>query len=391
MFLGEILMNRVYLLGFVEPVKFIALFLILLASQTYAGTQSVSIDIGEQTIHLPAPEGFYEVNHFSESIRKFTETLTPPENRLLAVFVSGKAFGQIMKDDSTWIKNNATLGDRYMMIQVFREDENKIVSSMEYAQFKDSLKQEQLPFEKIKGRVGAIIKKATDEISKEHDIALDYKYDKPVSLGVFIDKPDVVAFAVLMKTQRVLNRTSTLSFQIGGTSVLKTKNKILFIYVYSNFDTTEDLAWVQAVSSRWVDQILLANQVTRISQKSSIAQSPNHLLEISGALTEKNKKKLPDESMTAILTGDKAERFIIFWIILTWGIGLTPPLLIRFLLLRRPMEKKYALGIVGLFWVFNLLIFTALGNKSKTHFGLILVALVSYGILRKKTIQTTQS
>lgn len=390
MFFRDILMNRVFLLFLVEQVKVMALFLIFLPFQSYAGTQSVSVNIGEKTIHLPAPEGFFEVSHLSEAIRKFTETLTPPENRLLAVFVSGKSFGQIMKDDSTWIKNNATLGDRYMLVQVFREDENKIISNLEFAQFKDSLKQKQLPFEKIKDRVGAIIKKATDEISHEHDIVLDFKYDKPVPLGVFMDKPDVVAFAVLMKTQKLLNRTSTVSFQVGGTSILKTKDKILFIYVYSNFDTVEDLDWVQAVSSRWVEQILLENQVTRISQKSSFVQSPDQLLEISGALPEKNKKKLPDDSMTAILTSDNAGSFILFWIILTWGIGLTPPLLIRFLLLRQPMEKKYALGIVGLFWFFNLLLFTALGSKSKTHFALILVALVSYSILRKKTNQTTQ-
>lgn len=369
----------------------ILLFLILISTQAFASTQSVSVKIGNQEIHLPAPEGFFEVNHLSEAIRKFTETLMPPENRLLAVFVSGKSFGQIMKDDSTWIKNNAALGDRYMLVQVFREDENKIISNMEFSQFKDSLKQEQLPFEKIKDRVGVIIKKAADAISQEHDIFLDYKFDKPVPLGVFMDKPDVVAFALLMKTQKLLNRTSTVSFQVGGTSILKTKDKILFIYVYSNFDTAEDLDWVQAFSSRWVEQILLENQVTRISQKSSLAQSPDHLLEISGALTEKNKKKIPDDSITAILTSDNAGSFILFWIILTWGIGLTPPLLIRFLLLRRPMEKKYALGIVGLFWFFNLLLFTAFGSKSKTHFGLILVALVSYAILRKRTIQATQS
>lgn len=387
----DILISRFSLLILVEHVRVIPLFLIFIASQSFAGTHSISIKIGEQTIHLPEPEGFYEVNHLSETMRKFTETLTPPENRLLAVFVSGKSFGQIMRNDSTWIKNNAALGDRYMLVQVFREDENENISNLEYAKFKDSLKQKQLPFEKVKDHVGDIIKKATAEISQEHDIGLDYKYDKPVSLGVFMDKSDVVAFAVLMKTQKRLNRTSTVSFQVGGTSILKTKDKILFIYVYSNFDTVEDLDWVQAVSSRWVEQILLENQVTRISQKSPFVQSPDQLLEISGALPDKNKKKLPDDSMTAILTSDNAGSFILFWIILTWGIGLTPPLLIRFLLLRQPMEKKYALGIVGLFWFFNLLLFTALGSKSKTHFALILVALVSYSILRKKTNQTTES
>ena len=69
---------------------------------------------------------------------------------------------------------------------------------------------------------------------------------------------------------------------------------------------------------------------------------------------------------------------------MTWGVGLAPPLLLRFAILRRPIiSKGWVFGTVALFWFINIVIFTALGSTSKTHGALFLVALVSYVILRK--------
>ena len=70
--------------------------------------------------------------------------------------------------------------------------------------------------------------------------------------------------------------------------------------------------------------------------------------------------------------------------ILTWGIGLAPPLLLRFVFFRRPFEKWWAIGTVSVFWLFNMVLFISLGSKSKTHAALVLVALVSFYILRKE-------
>lgn len=74
----------------------------------------------------------------------------------------------------------------------------------------------------------------------------------------------------------------------------------------------------------------------------------------------------------------------IFSIIITWTIGLIPPLLIRYVFLRCPMAKKPAIGIAALFWFLNIIIFIAMGSKSKTHAVLLLIAYVSYWILRRE-------
>lgn len=92
------------------------------------------------------------------------------------------------------------------------------------------------------------------------------------------------------------------------------------------------------------------------------------------------------------VTGDSALREVFgeYWLlalvlsaILTWGIGLAPPLIIRFVLARRPLSKGLSITLAVLFWFFNFVLFTALGSESKTHAALFLVALASYAILRK--------
>jgi hypothetical protein len=79
--------------------------------------------------------------------------------------------------------------------------------------------------------------------------------------------------------------------------------------------------------------------------------------------------------------GDNWVLALIVSVVLTWGIGLTPPLLIRYAVLRRPLAKGWAWGIAACFFFINVALFVALGSQSKTHYALILVAWASYAIL----------
>lgn len=74
--------------------------------------------------------------------------------------------------------------------------------------------------------------------------------------------------------------------------------------------------------------------------------------------------------------------FLAFSFALTWGIGLTPPLLIRYAFYRRPLNKWPAIGYCALLFCVNIVIFTALGSESKTHSALVIIAFVSYYILK---------
>jgi len=73
-------------------------------------------------------------------------------------------------------------------------------------------------------------------------------------------------------------------------------------------------------------------------------------------------------------------------------LGLIPPVIIRYVIVRKPLSKPWAIGVVVFLWMVNIVIFTALGSQSKTHAALFLVAWVSYVILkRKKKLHNTHT
>jgi len=87
------------------------------------------------------------------------------------------------------------------------------------------------------------------------------------------------------------------------------------------------------------------------------------------------------QSPLTVLYGDAWLLVLALSFVVTWGIGLTPPVIIRYVALKRALGRSAALAIVIGFWVLNVLIFTALGSQS--HTALTLVGMVSYWILRR--------
>lgn len=90
-----------------------------------------------------------------------------------------------------------------------------------------------------------------------------------------------------------------------------------------------------------------------------------------------------EQSPMDYLYGPMGWLTIIVSFVLTWGIGLIPPLIIRYAIVRKPLPKGWAIGLVVFLWMVNIVVFTALGSQSKTHAALFLVAWVSYIIFKK--------
>lgn len=90
-----------------------------------------------------------------------------------------------------------------------------------------------------------------------------------------------------------------------------------------------------------------------------------------------------DTSFTTLLTNVKFNwPYIIFSIIFTWIIGLILPVILRFVILKRPIRKKlHAVLLTFLFWFINIFFFISIGSKDKTHGALVLIAIASYYIL----------
>lgn len=69
--------------------------------------------------------------------------------------------------------------------------------------------------------------------------------------------------------------------------------------------------------------------------------------------------------------------------VVTWAIGLAPPLLIRYGLVRGPMSRGAAVATAALFYFGNIVLFTMLGSTNRSHAVLFLIAWLSYWILQR--------
>jgi hypothetical protein len=78
--------------------------------------------------------------------------------------------------------------------------------------------------------------------------------------------------------------------------------------------------------------------------------------------------------------------------IFTWAVILIPPAIVRFVFVRKPIvSMNIAAAISGGLYMFNLMLFIALGSQSKTHAVLILGAIACYNILKYETKEQTHT
>ncbi|MCX5883133.1 MAG: hypothetical protein NTU74_15430 [Deltaproteobacteria bacterium] len=71
--------------------------------------------------------------------------------------------------------------------------------------------------------------------------------------------------------------------------------------------------------------------------------------------------------------------------IITGSIGLAPPLVIRYAIMKRPITMWPAIGTCFLFFMINCVLFTAIDSQNKKSGAFVLIALASYWILRRGT------
>lgn len=242
-------------------------WLMLLGSIANAETQNIQIEVGGTMINVPSPAGFHEISDLSPETRKRAETMTPPQNRLIAVFVSEADLGRIMKGDAPEF-------GRYMFLQVFRDLENRNISRSQFQQLGTQIKQQQNTLStKLKDKADSFIEGAADKLSKDSAISLSLKMGEIVPLGVFLEQSNAVSLAMLAKYQVSAEGEKLDYVVISGTSWVRVKQKVLYANVYSTYKSQDDLNWVRSKSREWVNSLLTFNNTSTKTSGSTYRSS----------------------------------------------------------------------------------------------------------------------
>ena len=235
-----------------HEVKLKILFSLVCGSISYS--QTTTVNLGGTPIYLPAPVGFHEISTLSPENKRIAELSTYKNNRLLAVYYSEGDVGRIMKNE------NAELS-KYMLVQTMDSAVKRKTSKSQFRDLADGIKDDQYKlWNQYKHKVEPWMEKTSSNIADAYNfINFEMKIGEPVPLGVFYDTPEAFSFAMLTKFSTSAEGENFESVIIGGSNIMLINNKMLFVYVYANFHSQDDIDWVRSISKSWLESIQSSN------------------------------------------------------------------------------------------------------------------------------------
>jgi hypothetical protein len=200
--------------------------------------------VGLKSIAIPSPSS--DLSEIGPDYRVVLETLAPATNRLVAAFIRPEDLQQ------TLAGGNAPL-PRYALVEIPRRAEFLDVDSATFKTAADSVAKE------FGANLDSDLKTAQDDLNhnlKElNSNSASVTIGKPLPLGVLFSKPDAAAFAMVESVSAQGPETKVAL----GITVLRTQNRILFLYLYSTYKDESTVQWIRKTSEQWADAILKAN------------------------------------------------------------------------------------------------------------------------------------
>jgi hypothetical protein len=212
-----------------------------------AAEPGVQAPIGLKLLDLPLPAGFADATRDLPQMRTIGERMTPPSNRLLAVYMS-------QEDHQRAKGGQAPAMQRYFMVQTLRQAESATVSPAEFAELKSVLRQQYKGLVEQAGKqVQGLLDSAAREIGRDGGVeSLSLKAGEMKGLEVFEERSNSIS---LLAATRFVVQAEGRSQEVPMSMAITTavlKGKLLYFYAYAVYRDVQDLDWLRSVTRDWL-------------------------------------------------------------------------------------------------------------------------------------------
>jgi hypothetical protein len=225
------------------------------AGSAQAADEPFTASVGLTLLKLPQPDGFVEPSRNVPQFRQLGERMTPPTNRLLAIFVA--------KADETAARSGVPPAmQRYFMVQTFRQSEQGTVTQAEFEPVKAMLRQQyQRMLDQSSALVQGQLDKAAREMGRDAGVPdLQMKVGEMKGLEVIDERELSISLLALTKyAVQVGERTEEIPMAMTITTGI-TRGKVVYFYAYARYSGADDLQWLRTVTRQWVQQAGEANR-----------------------------------------------------------------------------------------------------------------------------------
>lgn len=218
-----------------------------------ASAEMFAARVGDAQIAIPVPAGFVEPSEQLPQLGKLAQTMTPPTNTLLSVFVPDS---DVMRTK----RGQAPLLNRYFLVQTMKSIETREVSMAEYTKFQASIRNRlQTVLDSSAARSQSLISSAAKQLGDEAGIQFTMKVGEAKALSIDDERETALSQSVAMKYESQVDGTREDVQVVMSSTTILVKGKIIFVFAYSRYEAPTDLAWVRTQARTFVDQFVAAN------------------------------------------------------------------------------------------------------------------------------------
>lgn len=202
--------------------------------------------VGGTEIIIPTPNfGMQEVG---DAKRDIFDTFVAPNNRLIAAFV--------LTEDSPKLTTETedVTFSKFAMIQVPSRAEYRSVGANDFKEVTAGVK------EKFGDTIRTLPKKVQAELDRRikalgrNDV--DVRIGEPTSLGCFFSKDKAYGFGMVAP----VTMNGHTWYRANGSVLMRVKEKLLFAYIYADYEGKDTVKWISEAAQGWADAILRANE-----------------------------------------------------------------------------------------------------------------------------------
>lgn len=237
------------------PLLMAACGLFLAAGGAAAADAGYQVPIGRTLVELPVPPGFVEPSRSVPPLRALGERMTPPSNRLLALFIAET-------DERDAREGRQPAMARYYMAQTLRQAEERSLAGADFGVVKDMLrKQYQQLLSSVTGAAQGHLDNAMRELGRDAgQPAPTLKIGELRGLDVFDEREASISLLAMTKLAVQQGDGQVLEMPLAmSITTARVKDKLLYFYAYSQYRDEADLDWLRATTREWLPRLAAAN------------------------------------------------------------------------------------------------------------------------------------
>ncbi|HWN08304.1 MAG TPA: hypothetical protein VNO50_03375 [Pyrinomonadaceae bacterium] len=232
------------------------IFLVCASATVDAQTRAVEgtiFQMGQQRITIPAPDGFEEASSQFKSIKdRFTVT-EATGNEVLAV--------HLPKSDCDKLRSGVAIDlNFYTKISVRESVRASDLSPPQFARLISEFRGASSKIMDINSpETKTNLARMNRNLSELNQQEVKIDLSQPVNLGEFDTRPNIYSVMLLVNLKSKTADGDVVKVIVGSLSYVRVKQRLIYVYTYREYKSTNDIEVLRDFTKQWIGQILAAN------------------------------------------------------------------------------------------------------------------------------------